>query len=121
MATITGRYSGPTIYDSVPIVPVEATWTSNEHACKRLQLSLILAFAITIHKSQGLTLDKVVVSLGERETNLGLSYVALSRVRTLEGLAFAETNCFTRFSDISRLSSLRLRITEEERLIRISL
>jgi ATP-dependent exoDNAse (exonuclease V) alpha subunit len=47
-----------------------------------------LAYAITVHKSQGLTLLKVVLDLSRREHCLGLSYVAVSRVKSLGGLLF---------------------------------
>jgi len=40
-----------------------------------------------MHKSQGMTLDKAIVNLGEREFSRGLTFVALSQVRTIEGLA----------------------------------
>ena len=50
--------------------------------------SLMLAWGITIRKSQGLTLEKVVVELGEKDFAAGLSFVAISRVKTLKGLAF---------------------------------
>lgn len=48
------------------------------------QFPLQLAFANTVNKSQFLTLDKAVVDIGERETSTGLTYVAFSRVETLE-------------------------------------
>ncbi|HEY1529280.1 MAG TPA: AAA family ATPase [Galbitalea sp.] len=50
------------------------------------QFPLRLAWAVTIHKSQGKTYERAIIDLGERSFAPGQTYVALSRISELDGL-----------------------------------
>ena len=77
-------YSGPTLPNgTVPITPLRRNWCTPAGQCSWLQLPLKLAWAVTIHKAQALTLDKVVVDVGKKEFSSGLTFVACSRVRRI--------------------------------------
>ncbi len=64
----------------------------------RKQFPLCLSYSVTVHKSQGLTLDMVLLDLGKDIFTDGQSYVAVSRVRSLAGVHIA-------LIDISRINA----------------
>jgi ATP-dependent exoDNAse (exonuclease V) alpha subunit len=70
----------------VVIQPKTASYTDGGQVYERTQLPIKLAFAITIHKSQEMTLDKAQIKLAKRESPVGLTFVAFSRVRQLNDL-----------------------------------
>ena len=50
------------------------------------EIPLIYSWAITIHKAQGTTLDSAQIDIGNNIFECGQTYVALSRIKSLEGL-----------------------------------
>ena len=56
------------------------------------QLPLILSWAITTHKSQGLSIEKALIDIGNNIFEFGQTYVALSRVKSLKGLYLTKVN-----------------------------
>ena len=110
-------YSGPTLPDgTVPIAPLRRTWSTPSSQCSRLQLPLKLAWAVTIHKAQGLTLDKVVVDIGKKEFSSGLTFVACSRVRRLTDLLLDPPFALQRLTNLSNSRRLQERQIEDARL-----
>jgi ATP-dependent DNA helicase PIF1 len=59
-----------------------------------MQLPLIYSWAITIHKSQGLTLENAIIDIGSNIFADGQTYVALSRVKSLNGLYLTSFDCY---------------------------
>ena len=53
----------------VPICPISASWRHKNSTFTRTQLPLLLAYGLTIHKGQGMTLDKLILDIGKHIEN----------------------------------------------------
>jgi len=80
---------------------------------------LQLAYALTIHKAQGMTFPRAVIDFGECEFAQGVSFVALSRVRTSDSLAIEPfpDDRLTALGQTKRVQAMR---EEDARLKRLS-
>ncbi|XP_015795559.1 ATP-dependent DNA helicase PIF1-like [Tetranychus urticae] len=66
------NYRRPCYSDnSIPIVPITRHWKSDGNDCWRKQFPINVVHVVNIHKSQGLTLDKAVINIGETEKAMG--------------------------------------------------
>ena len=76
----------------------------------RKQFPVTVAYAVTIHKCQGLSLDYAIVNSSDNVFCAGMAYVAMSRVRTLEGLhltAFDPQSIIVNNSCLEEVNRLR--------------
>ena len=74
-------------FKNATVVMTPHMWSVKKNMSVGLkQVPLMLAWAITIHKSQGATLDTAKIDVGSDIFECGQTYVALSRVRALENL-----------------------------------
>lgn len=79
----------PEVWENIKYTYDEAQKKVNEEIIGRfIQYPIKAAWALTVHKSQGLTFNKVAIDLGNGAFSAGQTYVALSRCRSIEGLSF---------------------------------
>ena len=84
-------YKGPAFYDDparrtwVPVMPATSHCDTNA-TITRTQFPLTLGWALTPWKAQGMTLDKAIVKLGNKASQPGVCFTALSRVRHVDDL-----------------------------------
>ncbi|CAG8650540.1 20725_t:CDS:2 [Cetraspora pellucida] len=110
-------YNGPMIISmdskrTIPIPPIRRSWDTNTGNYSRLQIPLSLAWAVTVHKSQGLTLTNARISLGKKEYSCGLSFVAISRVCALKDILF-DSFSFQRLQKIKQSKRMQERKNEK--------
>ena len=83
--TITVKFDG--MSQTYPVERVKGRFVVMKNIfVQRKQFPLILAFAVTVHKCQGLSLDCAIMDLSKQVFCAGMSYVALSRVKQMQNL-----------------------------------
>jgi len=108
-------YRGPALLPEQPsVLPITQIRTPN---CKGMPLTL--AWAITIHKAQGMTMSRVTIDLGHKEFASGLTFVALSRAKSFYGLRVLPFD-LDRYSNIGNGKHVEARREEFRRLRHIA-
>ena len=105
------HYKGP-LWDSsnptyVPISPI------TRGSCR--QLPLRMAWGLTIHKAQGMTLQNVTIDIGNIDKQ-GFTFTAISRVTSLSGLHISPAFSFSRYSRMQENPYVQRRKQEESLL-----
>ena len=102
------------LHNSILIRPITANFYGkfNVH-WSRTQIPLTPCWATTVHKVQGITLQHAVIDIGSTVFTSGMSYVALSRIQNITGLAIQNL-------DTKKLKASDIVITEMGRLLQLN-
>ena len=105
------KYRGPPLSSAAPtVVPITHIRTP-----RFTGVPLTLAWAITIHKAQGMTMERVTIDLGQREFATGMTFVALSHAKRFNGLRLQPFD-WSRFDRIRKGKHVEARRAEFRRL-----
>jgi len=96
---------------NVPITPLSCGW--------RQQIPLKMAWALTIHKSQGLTLERETIDTGSIDYQ-GLTFTVFSRVRELHCLCIQPSFTFERYERMQQGPHVHRHRSEEQCLLSLS-
>ena len=114
-------FSGEDFKNCIPLQPITKQGTNliNGIQLTRTQYPIVLAYALTIHKSQGASLDAAVIDImGNRKrakSDPALTFVAFSRVRDITKCKIKPFD-FDKFKADSKSKALKFRLNEEKRL-----
>jgi len=97
----------PNYDNAVGLPKLDQEFLYNGRFIVRRQFPIVPAWSVSIHKSQGMTLDSVRVGIQKKIFSHGMIYVALSRVRTLDGLYLEngynfDTKWYTPHSEVAQ-------------------
>jgi len=110
------KYIGvPFDKNNLNLVPITPITRGN-----RKQIPLKMAWALTIHKSQGLTLERATIDIGKKERQ-GLTFTSISRVKSIDGLCISPPFSFERYAKMKNSAYVTIRKKEEQRLHSLSL
>ena len=102
----------PDVPNVYPVGVITRSWLVRKKSQSRTMLPLQPGYALSIHKSQGQTLNDVLIDLGSSEFSPGLTYTALTRVRSRSNLALRKMPPFKRFQTIA--ASVQFKAMKQE-------
>jgi helitron helicase-like protein/uncharacterized protein DUF6570/PIF1-like helicase len=115
------KYTGPIWQQDeygrqlVPVLPVCREFAIDGENHHRTQFPITLAYSITVHRAQGISVDRAVLDISNSEFTTGLRYVAVSRVRTLKGVLFHNSFDFDDLRQPNVSPNMKARLADQDR------